>query len=198
MKRYFLFDTETGGLHPKEVSLLSFFGLVLDKNFKVLDDINLLIRPDDGRYRLDIDAMKVNKIDILKHHELAITESEAAKKLKEFLWRNAGYSNEKLIPAGHNIGRLDIPMGERLLGFDEWNRMFAHRTVDTGTIAQFLVLRGTLPETNNCSLRQLCEHYKIDYTGAHDAKRDVFMTLEVLKAMVKEGTIPQCTPPALI
>ena len=197
MKRYFLFDTETGGLHAKEVSLLSFFGLILDKNFKVLDDINLLIRPDDGRYRLDIDAMKVNKIDILKHHELAIPQTEAAKKLKEFLWRNVGYSNEKLIPTGHNIGRLDIPMGERLLGFDEWNRRFAHRTVDTGTIAQFLVLRGTLPETNNCSLGQLCEHYKIDYTGAHDAKRDVFMTLEVLKAMVKEGTIPQCSPPTL-
>lgn len=195
MKRYFLFDTETGGLHAREVSLLSFFGLILDKNFKILDSIHLQIRPDNGRYHLDIDAMKINQIDILKHHDSAIPESEAARKFREFLWRNAGFVNNKLIPAGHNIGRLDIPMGERLLGFDQWSRVFTRRTLDTGTIGQFLVMRGTLPETNDCSLKQLCEHYKVDYVGAHDAKQDVFLTLEVLKAMVRDGAIPSCPTP---
>ena len=192
MRKYFLFDTETGGLDARSISLLSLFGVVLDKNLNILDNIHLSVKPNDGIYHLDIEAMKVNKINIIDHDSGAILESEASKKLREFLFRHAGFSGDQLVPTGHNIGRLDIPMGEKLLGFDDWNRMFTRRTLDTGTIAQFMVLQGTLPETNNCSLKQLCEHYKIDYTGAHDAKKDVFLTLEVLKAMVRDGVPLPC------
>jgi DNA polymerase III epsilon subunit-like protein len=197
-RRYFLFDTETGGLDARSISLLSFFGLVLDQNLNIVDNINLDIRPNDGRYHVDIEALKVNQINLVEHHEKAIPESEASKKLAEFLFRNSSFLSDpsnKLIPAGHNIGRLDIPMGERLIGFDEWDRLFCKRTIDTGTIAQFMILKGTLPETNNCSLKQLCEHFKIDYVNAHNAKQDVFMALEVLKAMVRDGTVSLCPTP---
>lgn len=195
MRKYFLFDTETGGLDAKSTSILSLFGLILDSNLNIIDNIHLNIKPNDGIYHLDIEAMKVNKINILEHHTTAIPEAEAGKKLKEFLFRHVGFSlPSPLIPAGHNIGRLGIPMGERLVGFDVWNRLMSRRTLDTGAIAQFLILQGILSETNNCSLGQLCEHYLIDYTGAHDAKRDVFITLDVLKAMVKERPAILCPP----
>lgn len=197
MRKYFLFDTETGGLDAKTISLLSFFGLVLDQDLTPIDTIDLVIRPDDGIYHLDIEAMKVNRINILDHHEKTITECEAGKALQNFLFKHTAAISPRpftLIPTGHNIGRLDIPMGERLVGFDNWDRSMSRRTLDTGTIAQFLMLQGILPETNNCSLRQLCEHYKIDYSGAHNAKSDVYITLEVLKAMVKERPAILCPP----
>lgn len=194
-RRYFLFDTETGGLDARSVTLFSYFGVILDENLKIIDDINLMIKPKDGVYHVDIEALKVNKIDIIKHDETAIPENLASIKLREFLYKHSSFltsSKTKLIPVGHNIGRLDIPMGERLIGFGEWDRLFSRRTIDTGTIAQFLILNGTLPESNNCSLQQLCQHYGIDYAGAHTAKQDVFMTLEVLRAMAKNGIIQTC------
>lgn len=194
MKRYFLFDTETGGLDANSVSLFSFYGVIVDDKLNVIDSIDLKIKPEDGHYHLDVEAMAVNKINIVEHHKIAISEKVAGTKLREFLFRNSGFSSEKFVPAGHNIGRLDIPMGERLIGFDEWNRLFSRRTLDTGTIAQFLVLKGVLPETNNCSLKQLCEHYKFDYSGAHEAKTDVLLTLEVLRAMVRDGVSVPCPP----
>jgi DNA polymerase III epsilon subunit-like protein len=192
MRRYFLFDTETGGLDANSVSLFSLYGIILDEKLSLLDSIDLKIKPDNGHYHLDVEAMAVNKINIVEHHKNAITEKLAGTKLREFLFRNSGFASEKLIPSGHNIGRLDIPMGERLIGFEEWNRIFSRRTLDTGTIAQFFVLRGILPETNNCSLKELCEHYRINYTNAHEAKTDVLLTLEVLKALVRDGTFSPC------
>lgn len=188
MRRYFLFDTETGGLDPSSVSLLSLYGMILDHNLETIDRIDLKIRPDNGRYHVDVAALKVNKIDLLQHHETAISEREAGVKLKEFLFRNSGTS--KLIPCGHNIGRLDIPMGERLIGADEWNRLLVYRTLDTGVLGQFFMLSGTLPETNNGSLVSLCTHYGIDTTGAHNAQVDVEMTRKLLKAMVGDRVTP--------
>jgi DNA polymerase III alpha subunit (gram-positive type) len=152
MRKYFLFDTETGGLDAKRNSLLSLFGLILDEKLNIVDNINLNIKPDDGIYHLDIEAMKVNRIDILKHNETAIPETVAGIQLRNFLFRHSGPSS-LLIPSGHNIGRLDIPMGERLVRFEDWKRTMSHRTVDTATIAHFLILQGILPETNNCSLK---------------------------------------------
>jgi DNA polymerase III alpha subunit (gram-positive type) len=190
MRKYFLFDTETGGLEAEKVSILSLFGMVLDNKLNIVDSIDLVIKPNDGRYVLDIQAMNVNKINILEHDKIAISEYEAGRRLNNFLFKHVGIWSEKpnrLIPAGHNIGGLDIPMGMRLVGTDNWRRLVSYRLLDTGNIGQFLVLQGILPENNSCSLRDLCEHYKIDYTGAHDAKQDALMTLEVLKAMAKEN-----------
>lgn len=183
-RRYFLFDTETGGLEASKHSLLSFYGLALNQNLDVTGTIDLLIKPDDGVYHVDIEALKVNKINLLEHDKVAMRESEAGNKLWAFLWEQFSYNNEqKLIPAGHNIGRLDIPMGEKLIGFDKWNKFFVQRTLDTGTIGQLLLCQGKIPETNKGSLVELCDHYGIPSVGAHNAKNDVEMCRKLLVAM---------------
>jgi len=182
--RYFLFDTETGGLDASSVTLFSFFGLILNDQLQIEADINLNIKPNDGIYHVDAEALKVNGINIVTHHASAISEKEASKKFLDFVSNKHSIHNEnKLIPAGHCIGRLDIPMGERLIGFQNWNRLFNKRTIDTATIAQYLVMAGKLPTGIDCSLPSLCNHFGIQYAGAHNAKNDVFMTLEVLRKM---------------
>lgn len=184
MRRYFLFDTETGGLEATKHSLLSFYGLILNDNFDLLDSIDLMIKPDDGVYHVDIEAMKVNKINLLEHDKIAIPESQAGMKLGMFLGGHfAENQASKLIPAGHNIGRLDIPMGERLIGFNRWNSLFVQRTMDTGTLGQMLIAQGKIPETNKGSLVELCNHYGIKSEGAHNAKNDVEMCRWLLLEM---------------
>ena len=184
MRRYFLFDTETGGLEAAKHSLLSFYGLILNENFDLLDSIDLMIKPDDGVYHVDIEALKVNKIDLIEHDKIAIPESRASEKLLDFLVKHfVENGSSKLIPAGHNIGRLDIPMGERLIGFQKWNTLFVQRTMDTGTLGQILIAQGKIPETNKGSLVELCNHYGIKSEGAHNAKNDVEMCRWLLLEM---------------
>jgi DNA polymerase III alpha subunit (gram-positive type) len=182
-RRYFLFDVETGGLSAVTTSLFTLYGLILDQNLDVLDKIDLKVKPNDGIYHVSAAALKINKIDIVKHDETALPEKEAATKLRDFLFRHTSCGTTKLIPAGHNIGRLDIPMLERLVS--DYSALFVHRTLDTGSIGQFLQLIGVVPETNNGSLAQLSIHFGIDASKNHDAQGDVEMTHLLLKAAIK-------------
>jgi DNA polymerase III alpha subunit (gram-positive type) len=184
MRQYFLFDTETGGLDATKHSLLSFYGMILNHNFETTGEIDLMVKPDDGVYHVDIEALKVNKIDLIQHDKIAIPESKAGDKLLDFLathYVKSGVS--KLIPAGHNIGRLDIPMAERLIGFKNWDTLIVRRTLDTGTLGQMLIAQGKIPESNKGSLVELCDQYGINFDGAHNAKRDVEMCRQLLVAM---------------
>lgn len=182
MKRFFLFDCETGGLEEREVSLLTLYGMILDEKLEKLATIDLKIRPPNGRYVVDIDALKVNKIDLLKHDAEAIPELEAGKKLRDFLFRNCP-TNGRLIPSGHNIN-LDVRFAQKLV--PDWKAFCAHRWLDTSTLGQALQLLGKIPGDNNGSLAKLCLHYGIDPSGNHDAKVDAEMTYLLLKAMLQD------------
>lgn len=181
-KRFFLFDVETGGFEEKEVSFLTLYGMILDENLEKLNAIDLKIRPPNGRYVVDIDALKVNKIDLLKHDAEAIPQCDAAMKLRDFLFQNCP-TNTRLIPSGHNI-RLDVRFAQRLV--PDWEFFCAHRWLDTSTLGQALQLVGKIPDDNNGSLVKLCLHYGIDSSGNHDAKADAEMTHALLKAMIKD------------
>jgi DNA polymerase III alpha subunit (gram-positive type) len=182
MKRFFLFDVETGGLEEKEVSFLTLYGMVLDERLEKLNVIDLKIRPPHGRYVVDIDALKINKIDLLKHDAEAIPELEAGQKLRDFLFLNCP-TNSKLIPSGHNIN-LDVRFAQKLV--PDWKAFCGHRWLDTSVLGQTLQLLGKIPNDNNGSLAKLCLHYGIDPSGNHDAKVDVELTYALLKAMIKD------------
>jgi DNA polymerase III alpha subunit (gram-positive type) len=182
MKRFFLFDVETGGFEEKEVSFLTLHGMVLDEKLEKLNAIDLKIRPPNGRYVVDIEALKVNKIDLLKHDAEAIPELEAGQKLRDFLFRNCP-TNGKLIPSGHNIN-LDVRFAQKLV--PDWETFCAHRWLDTSSLGQALQLLGKIPKDNNGSLAKLCIHYGIDPLGNHNAKADAEMTHALLRAMIKD------------
>lgn len=185
-KKYFMFDFETGGFSETEESPLSVYGIILNSNLEKLDEIDLKIMPDDGRYHVHIDALKVNKIDLLKHAEVAISATDAGVKLRDFLFKHG--TTGRLIPSGHNID-LDVRFAKSLV--PDWRSLCEHRWLDTSTIAQFLQLLGKIPMNNNGSLAQLSKHFGIDTTNHHDAKVDVGMCHSVLTAMVNLlGGIP--------
>jgi len=196
MKKYFLFDCEMGGTSPK-TSLLTLHGLVLDQGLNVIDDISLMIKPNNGIYYVTAKAMEVNQIDLAAHDKEAIPLFEAAKIFENFVCKHS-IGCDKMIPAGHNLS-LDIRFCKRYFlkatnnaEGDDWNRFFSHRRVDTATLAHGLILAGKLPSVLECSLGSLAAHFELDYSGAHNAKFDAELTLEVLKRLIALMKASQC------
>jgi len=187
MKKYFLFDCETGGIN-KETSLLSLYGMILNKNLDVQDCVNLFVKPNNGIYHVEAGAMKVNKIDLIEHDKVARPAAAAAAVFEDFICRNS-LGEDKIIPAGHNLS-LDIDfckknfLREADTNRSQWLNFFSYRSLDTATLAQGLILAGKLPERLSCSLKSLAEYFEIDYSGAHNAEFDAKLTLEILKTLI--------------
>jgi len=187
MKKYFLFDCETGGTNPK-TSLLTLYGMVLNSDLEVQDTISLKVKPDNGVYHVTARAMEINKIDLVKHNNEAMPIHEAAKIFENFAAKQA-LANDLMVPAGHNLS-MDIRfckkyfLRARNADGDSWNRFFTHRRLDTATLAHGLILAKKLPGDLECSLGSLATHFGLDYSGAHDAEFDAKLTLEVLKLLI--------------
>ncbi len=179
--KYFLFDTETGGL-KKDMSLLTLYGYILDENLNVLDFIDLKIKPDDGIYNISAQALEINKIVLTEHDKVAITLTEAKNQFANFVWRWA--LNNKLTPVGHNV-RFDVKFVKTHL-LEEWDRYFDRRHLDTASIGKFLSLSGKLSKLNQYSLTELATAFEIsfDTEKRHDAQVDAELTLKLLKNMI--------------
>ena len=67
--KYLAFDTETGGL-ISGVALLTSHFLVLDNDLKVLDELELTTKPNNGHYVIAPEALEVNKINLIEHHKI--------------------------------------------------------------------------------------------------------------------------------
>ena len=80
-------DTETGGI-GSDKSLLTAYFLILDKDFKIVDDLLLLTRPEDGVYRVTSDALKINGINLIEHDSKAVFYKKAGTLLYDFLIKN--------------------------------------------------------------------------------------------------------------
>lgn len=197
MTKYFLFDCETGGLPKEDPSLLSLFGYLLNDDLDILDQIELYTKPDFGPYKVVSRALEINGINLIKHDKKAITYYEAASELDFFLTNNFQEFNiktNKIVPSGQNVD-FDIWFLQHRL-FASRNQysysnvplakmedFFSQRKLDIASIARFLKLCGTLPEHVDGSLRSLCKYFGISTSGAHNAKRDVEMSLQVLRKL---------------
>ena len=100
---YVAFDNETGGL-TKDCSLLTSHFIIADEQLNVIEELGLVIKPNDHQpYRVQATALAVNKINLIEHDKVAITQSEAAQKLFLFLKKHSNNGQIKLIPIGHNV-----------------------------------------------------------------------------------------------
>ena len=84
--KYIAFDTETSGLDPLKCNLLTVSFIILDNELNKLDTLNISLKHQN--YFVNPDALEVNKIDILKHHNHSIDIIDARIKLFEFLFIN--------------------------------------------------------------------------------------------------------------
>lgn len=180
------FDTETGGLDPSNASLLTAYFEVVDENLNTLDSLFLHVKPDDGLFKANPQAMAVNKINLESHAKEALTYTEARIKLKSFIAKHGGKYESALIPLAHNI---DFDLGfvnTHLLDKRTWESFVSYRKLDTANIANFLKLAGLLPEVSKFALGTVAKAIGVEYDDrAHTADYDVKVMLNVLREFKK-------------
>lgn len=179
-------DVETGGL-DLEHSLLTLYMCVLDEDGNVIDELDLKLKPNDGKYNTTQEAMDVNGINLEEHDKdfETLTYAEGKEKLLKFTTKHSS-GKRSLRPAGHNIGDFDLPMIRHHLKFskEEWNNIFHYRLLDTSPILTVMQDAGWLPEELG-SQDSLVKYYGVKKLKSHIAKNDTLMWVGVYNAMVK-------------
>ena len=180
---YLFLDTETGGLDPRSHSLLS-LGLVVGDAAGVRDSAEILIQHEP--YVVTGGGMKVNRIDLAKHHEAALPPAAALGALDEFI-RAHFPAEARVTLVGHNIGFDQAFLSQFLLtmGRDPEER-FHHRVVDTHSIASALRDAGRL-DVQKLGSDALFGHFGIHVAEAkrHTALGDALATFELYWKLVE-------------
>jgi DNA polymerase III alpha subunit (gram-positive type) len=186
--KYLAFDTETGGLDPEQASLLTAYFAVLDENFNAIAELDLKIKNDKNElYHVTGEALKINGINLVEHHgdNRNSTKGIASLQLKDLL--HANFTDEALIPIGHNV---DFDIGfiqKHLIPKELWDRYVSYRKLDTAVIGNFLKAKKIIPSNISGSLGGLAKFFKIDIgTGSlHNAKIDTVVCVSLLQEMLK-------------
>ena len=189
MKYKLAFDTETGGLDPKKVDVLTLYACIVDEDYKILDEIDLKLKPDGGRTPVvEAQAMKINKIDLHAHlnNPETITYSEAKVKLvtmiEKYLKKKGRYSN--ITPLGQNVS-FDIDfVQQHILPKEEWDSMIHYGKIDTKGICDFFKDCKWFPQELG-TLESIVDFLQIPKRAAHNAKEDTLMTIDVYKEYLR-------------
>lgn len=180
--KYLTLDTETGGFSG--TSLLTAYFSVLDESFKELDSLYLEMKPEDNKYIVTAEALRINGIDLKLHDKRAITYKEAGTRLYNFLNGNSLMGSDKLIPVGHNVVFDIQKLCDYIISKNSWIKFVSYRTLDTGTIARACIQAGLIPNSVSGSLSSIAEHFNINSSLAHTADGDVLMTSAILEKML--------------
>ena len=181
MRKYLAYDTETGSLAPTNGSLLTVTFRVLDAQLQELETLELTTKPEDEVYLVKASALNVNKIDLVKHNETAITYGEARGKLLNFLNRHSDAGTNKLTPIGFVVSHDDGFVQTHLVTQKEWEAHVSHRKLDVASVVEFLKFCMIIPSSIG-GLEKTAKFFGVHEEGAHNATVDVNMTLNVLKA----------------
>jgi hypothetical protein len=183
-----MFDSETGGFDENKVDMLTWYGAIVNEELQVIDELNLKLKPDGRLPIAEAGALKVNGIDIQKHmaDPETITYPEGKVKLitmlKKHLKKHGKYSN--LIPSGYNVPFDERFTNKHLLPKEEWSSYLHYKTCDIMTHVDFLKLAGWFPKDVG-SLTSVVDFLGIPKRGAHNAKEDTLMTLDVHKRILE-------------
>lgn len=192
---YIFFDTETGGI-GLDKSLLTVFFLVTDDKLQTIEELSLFLKPDDGIYRVTGEALSINHINLEQHDSIAVTYSDGARTLYNFLNNHSKRGAIKLIPVGHNCGFDIAQINDKLVKRPTWENFVSYRPLDTQVVGQYLILIGAVDGSRTSgSLKSLGEYFlvsseELGYAGTgllHDARYDTLLTRAVLRVMKFKG-----------
>ncbi len=178
--RLLFIDTETGGLDPDKHSLLS-LAMVVWEDMKIIDSQELLI--NDGILSVTGEALSVNRIDMGKHKQSAISSSQAIEKILLFVGKHFP-EQKKITLAGHNvhfdIGFLRIFFSRNDKDFSKY---FSHRIIDTSSILHYLYLAGHIKH-RAISSDDAFELFGIEVEGRHTAIGDARATTKLFTKLL--------------
>jgi DNA polymerase-3 subunit epsilon len=170
--RLLFIDTETGGLDPDKHSLLS-VAMVVWENMEIIDSQEILI--NDGILSVTKEALSVNKIDIEKHKQSAISSSLAMDEIFSFLSKHFP-GQKKITLAGHNV-HFDANFLKSffLANNKNFSEFFSHRIIDTSSILHYLFFAGHIKQ-RAISSDEAFALFDIKVEGRHTAIGDAIAT----------------------
>lgn len=181
------FDCETGGLNPRLHTLLTAYFAVCDENLKVIDELDLQLKPEDiSTINVTKEAMDINKINLEEHlaDPKTITYAEGAKQLMSFLTKHKIKGKRKsFMPCGHNVQFDKEMVWEQMLPEEEWGKIVHYRTLDTSIICAFLKDLGFFPADLG-NLESIVDHLELPKGEVHNARADVLMNIQIYIAIL--------------
>jgi DNA polymerase III alpha subunit (gram-positive type) len=183
--KYVCFDVETGGTDASKVSLLEAAFVVIDSYTREKQSLILKIKPDDDIYHVQAEGLGINKINLVEHDKVAITESKAKTVLFDFLKMHSNNGKDKLAPLGHNV-KFDIDFIQAyLLTKNTWNMFVLYRPRDTSTLGTMLKDAELIPENVKGSLESYAAFFGLTGYDYHTAMGDVDCTIDVYFKMME-------------
>lgn len=185
-------DVETTGLQPGFHEITQVCFLPLDDTLNPRRDVgpfdlNLHI---DYEERIDWNALKLSKINFLKHQQEAIDKYDAADLFESWVEKLKLPPNKRISPLAHNW-----PF-DRAFIFD-WLQPTAFGAYIDGRFRDTMALAASINDIYDhknepipfpkINLPYLCSMLKIPHEGAHTALNDCIVTAEVYKNLLKEG-----------
>lgn len=184
---YLAYDTETGGFEKESSLLTAYFG-AYDADFNLYLELDLKLKPDNGLYVVNGEALGVNKIDLTQLALEAIPYKDAKTVLYKFLqsaYMFASTDDTKLIPIGQAIQGDTERIRGHIISEGAWDNFVARRPLDTMMIARFLQINGKI-KTTSVSLKTLIEYFDIKIEGnQHEAKYDTQATVKLYQELIK-------------
>lgn len=187
-------DTETGGLSPREYSLLSLAGVAWTPHAQPQPLFSLLVREDP--LRVHPEAMKVNRLDLRQVEEQGLTPHEAVEAVRYALDHHFGTRRPPVTLAGHNV-EFDVGFLQRLyrLGKADYGQDFSRRTLDTATLFTFFMAAGLVPPGKASGDRMFAAlRIPLANEHRHTALGDAWATALSLSRMAQtlhRGRLPQ-------
>lgn len=199
MEHYFLFfDGEYGGINQPgnnsiPYSILDLNFTVTNVNLEIIESLNLKIKPDNGQYIVNSEALAVNRIDLLSHDKIAVTEGKAKELLYNFLYKHSKNGQIKLIPVGKGIvSDIRVLQEGKIINIGNWRKFVSDQTIDFGGIIMLLKVLNLFPQTESPSsnkfsnsLESLAHHFKIKSSKLHSAEGDVIIYIDVCREIFK-------------
>lgn len=174
-------DTETGGLNPKENSLLT-VALMVVKNKEVIAQNEWKIK--HASYNVSARAMEVNGIDLVEHDKEATHAEVAGEEMIAFLEAYCSKEEKGMLVGQNTIfdknfleGFFSSLKNKTLMG--AYYRLVSHRYIDLMSITAFLNLSGVL-DTDGLSLDAVIESLNLEVKARHTATDDARLTWEAL------------------
>jgi DNA polymerase III epsilon subunit-like protein len=155
--------------------------------FKLLNEIDLKLKPHDGVYVVTAEAMKVNRIDLVKHDAVARSLDDAAIELFNFLKEESGNGSNRLVRMGHNEAFDRSFVVNNILRPDIFNRFTDYGGVlDTSCMARERKVTGKLPWNTRFKLETLANFLGVhaDPKDLHTAKGDTHLMVRCAEKML--------------
>jgi DNA polymerase III subunit epsilon len=178
--RLLFIDTETGGLDPDKHSLLS-LAMVIWEDMEIIDSHEILI--NDGILSVTKEALSVNRIDIEKHKQSAVSSAQAMDQIIIFIGKHFP-GKGKITLAGHNV-HFDAGFLRSFFSANnkDFSEFFSHRVIDTSSILHYLYLAGRIKQ-RAISSDEAFYLFEIKVEGRHTAIGDAIATAQLFTRLL--------------